>query len=204
MIPTLHMHMLGEFLLVSGDTPVTTVTIPRVQSLLTYLVLHRTSPQARANLRKVLYQLQQTLPFADAFLSIDKHNLQWKSSSDAPWMLDVVDFEQTLAHAKQAEKTQNVTVMRQTLERAMHYYRGDLLPSCYDEWILPERDRLRQLSILASQQLMLLLEQDRDYGAAIKAAHHLLRFDPLHESAYRQLMRLYALHRNRVAARLHV
>lgn len=30
MIPTLHIHLLGDFLLVSGDTPVTTVSVPRL------------------------------------------------------------------------------------------------------------------------------------------------------------------------------
>jgi len=50
MIPTLHIHLLGDFLLLSGDSPVTTVRTPRVQSLLAYLVLHRTAPQARSHL----------------------------------------------------------------------------------------------------------------------------------------------------------
>ena len=94
MIPTLHIHLLGDFLLVSGDTPVTTVTIPRLQSLLAYLLLHRTTPQDRShlafllwpdsteaqahtNLRKLLYQLRQSLPNVDQSLYADKQSLQW-------------------------------------------------------------------------------------------------------------------------------
>jgi len=50
MIPTLHIHLLGDFLLVSGDTPVMTINSPRLQSLLAYLVLHRTAPQDRSPL----------------------------------------------------------------------------------------------------------------------------------------------------------
>src|SRR5258708_35349842 len=53
MSPTLHIHLLGDFLLVSGDTPVTTVAVPRLQSLLTYLVLHRSAPQDRSEERRV-------------------------------------------------------------------------------------------------------------------------------------------------------
>src|SRR6266700_4224874 len=47
---------------------------------------------------------------------------------------------------------------------------------------------------------MTLLEQERDYPAAIRAAQHLMRQDPLHEATYRQLMRLHALCGDRAAA----
>jgi len=54
-IPALHMYLLGDFLLVSDDTPVTTVNVSRVQSLLAYLVLHRSSPQDRSHLAYLLW-----------------------------------------------------------------------------------------------------------------------------------------------------
>ncbi len=82
----------------------------------------------------------------------------------------------------------------------MQLYRGDLLPGCYEEWILPERDRLRQLFLSAAQSLIELLEQERAYGDAIAVALQLLRQDSLHEATYRQLMRLYALRGDRAAA----
>ena len=217
MSPTLHIHLLGDFLLVSGDTPVTTVNVPRLQSLLTYLVLHRSAPQDRSrlafllwpdsteaqahtNLRKLLYQLRQAFPDADHFLYVDKHSLQWQTTPDASWTLDVLDFEQALAQGEQAKQAQDTNAMRQALERVMHLYRGDLLPTCYDEWILPERDRLRQLFLEAAERLIALLEEERDYDAAIKAAQQLLRHDLLHEATYRKLMRLYALRGDRATA----
>src|SRR5205807_1331658 len=89
---------------------------------------------------------------------------------------------------------------RQNLEHATHLYRGDLFPSCYDEWIFPERDRLHQVFLQAAERLMALLEQERDYSAAITVAQHLLRQDPLHEATSRQLMRLHALCGDRAAA----
>lgn len=226
MIPTLHIHLLGDFRLVSGDTPVMTVTVPRLQSLLAYLLLHRTAPQDRShlafllwpdsteaqahtNLRKLLYQLRQSLPQADQFLYADKQSLQWLSapqigdtvretgSANATWTLDVLEVEQALT---QAEQAQDLSATRQALTRVMHLYRGDLLPSCYDEWILPERDHWHLLFRSAAERLIALLEQERDYDAAIPIAHQLLRQDPLHEATYRQLMRLYALRGDRAAA----
>jgi DNA-binding SARP family transcriptional activator len=217
-IPILHIHLLGDFLVVSDDTPVTTVSVPRLQSLLAYLVLHRNAPQDRShlafllwpdsteaqahtNLRKLLYQLRQALPDIDHFLHANKHSLQWlPARSDASWTLDVLDVEQALAQAEQAKRVQDTTATRQALEQVMHLYRGDLLPNCYDEWILPERDRLHQMFLQAAEQLITLLEQERDYNDAIMAAQQLLRQDPLHETTYRQLMRLYALRGDRAAA----
>ncbi len=217
MTPTLHIHLLGDFLLVSGDTPITTVAIPRLQSFLAYLVLHREAPQDRShlafllwpdsseaqahtNLRKLLYQLRQALPDVDHFLQVDKHSLLWQTPPGASWALDVLDFEQALAQAEQAERIQNTTATRLALKQAMRLYRGDLLPNCYDEWILPERDRLHQLFLQAAERLLALLEQERDYATAITAAQRLLRHDPLHEATYRQLMRLYALRGDRASA----
>src|SRR5215469_3549859 len=109
MSPTLHIHLLGDFLLVSGDTAVTTVAVPRLQSLLTYLVLHRSAPQDRSrlafllwpdsteaqahtNLRKLLYQLRQAFPYADYFIHADKHSLKWQTTTEGSWTLDVLDF----------------------------------------------------------------------------------------------------------------
>lgn len=218
MIPTLHIHLLGDFLLISGDTPVTTVIVPRVQSLLAYLVLHRSAPQNRShlafllwpdsteaqahtNLRQLLYHLRQSLPDADQFLSASKQSLQWlPTHADGTFTLDIQEMEQALAQAEQAEQRQDMITMRQALEQVLHLYRGDLLPSCYDEWVVPERDRLRQVFLQAAERLIALLEVEREYSTAIQAAQQLLRQDPLHEATYRQLMRLYALRGDRAAA----
>ena len=218
MIPMLHIQLLGEFLLASDGKPVTSIDQPRLQSLLAYLVLHRDAPQSRShlayllwpestdalahsNLRTLVHRLRQALPHADAFLHSDRHSLQWSTSpQDAPWTLDVLDFEQALAEAKQAEHSGDLAAERQAWEQAVTLYRGDLLPSCYDEWILPERDRLRQEFLGGLQRLIVVLEQTRDYQGAIRAAQRLLRHDPLHEATYCHLMRLYALSGNRAAA----
>src|SRR5712692_3602042 len=118
MSPTLHIHLLGDFLLVSGDTPVTTVAVPRLQSLLTYLVLNRNAPQDRSrlafllwpdsteaqahtNLRQLLYPLRQSLPPVNHFLAISKQSLQWiPADSESIFFLDVHEFEQACARAK--------------------------------------------------------------------------------------------------------
>lgn len=130
MSPTLHLHLLGDFLAVSGDTPLTTISVPRQQSLLAYLLLHRDAPQDRShlafllwpdstegqahtNLRKLLYQLRQAFPDIDHFLHTTNRSVQWRAAqAGVSWTLDILQFEQALLQAEQANKDHDTTTMR--------------------------------------------------------------------------------------------
>jgi DNA-binding SARP family transcriptional activator len=212
---TLHVHLLGDFRLVYGDEPVTSVKSARMQSLLAYLVLHRDAPQSRhylaflfwpdsteaqalTNLRNLLHHLRHRLPDADQFLQVDTQTVQW--GPNGPFTLDVAGFESVLAQAERAEQAGDQAAAREALEEAVALYQGDLLPSCYDDWIRPERERLSQAFTGALEQLGLLLEGQREYRAAIGHARRMLQRDPLHEGTCRRLMRLHALTGDRAAA----
>jgi predicted ATPase len=112
----------------------------------------------------------------------------------------VADLEAALAQAEQTPQTGDSAAARAALEWAVALYRGDLLPSCYDDWIVPQRERLRQAHLSALERLVRLLEEQRDYPAAIHSAQRLLRHDPLHEATYRCLIRLHALNGDRAGA----
>lgn len=84
--------------------------------------------------------------------------------------------------------------------RAVELYRGDLLPGCFDEWIIPERERLFGQYLTALDQLLDLLEHRQSSPSAIIYAQRRLQHDPLHEQSYRRLMRLYASVQDRAAA----
>ena len=212
MAPVLRVRLLGECCLTYGQAPVTGINTPRLQSLLAYLLLHRDAPQSRShvafqfwpdstesqahsNLRTLLYRLRQALPDSDRLLSVESQTVQWRP--DAPYTLDVAHFEQALTRA---EQTGEGPALRAALEQAVELYGGELLPSCYDDWILPQRERLHQGNVRAMEQLIQLLEERREYGQAIRHAQRLLRDDPLHEAGYRRLMRLRALSGDRAGA----
>ncbi len=214
-MPTLHIRLLGDFQILYGEAPVLGIDNPRLQSLLAYLVLHRDAPQprarlsylfwldstdaqARTNLRKQLYQLRRSLPDADRFLYADSKVLGWQP--DAPFTLDVADFEAAVKRAEEAERAGDQAGHREALEQAVAAYHGDLLPSCYDDWALAERERLRQAFARTAERLIDVLEGQRHYSDAIRQAERLLRHDPLHEATHRQLMRLHALSGDRARA----
>jgi DNA-binding SARP family transcriptional activator len=211
----LSVSLLGDFCIRYNETPVTDVNTPRLQSLLAYLMLHRDAPQSRAhlaflfwpdtteaqartNLRNLLHYLRRVLPNADSYLDASMQTLQWRS--DAPFSLDVADFDIALAHAEQVPQMSDSAAVREALERAVALYKGDLLPSCYDDWIIPQREGLRQEYLSALERLVHMLEEQRDYQAAIHGVQRLLRHDPLHEAAYRHLIRLHALNDDRASA----
>jgi hypothetical protein len=59
---------------------------------------------------------------------------------------------------------------------------------------------LSQAYLDALECLVGLLEEQRDYPAAIRNAQIILRYDPLHEASYRTLIRLHALNGDRAGA----
>ena len=145
-----------------------------------------------------MHQLQHALPSADRYLRVDTQTIQWRS--DAPFTLDVADFEHALERAAASAYSGNSAAERSALEPAVQMYHGELLPNCYDEWLMPERERLHQAFLAALDRLIKLSEQQRDYPTAITYAERLLRDDPLHEATYRQLMRLHARNGDRASA----
>ena len=153
-----------------------------------------TEAQARGNLRTLLHRLRHALPGDATFLGVDAQTVQWHP--EAPATVDLINFEDALAQAQDADET----AARQALEQAAEVYSGDLLPSCYDDWILPHRERLRQAHLRALERLIQLLEDRRECDAAIVHAQRILRLDPLHEAATRRLMHLRALKGDRAGA----
>ncbi|MAT99733.1 MAG: hypothetical protein CL608_21545 [Anaerolineaceae bacterium] len=205
--------LFGEFSLIPVNKTAVNFSGDRPISLLAYLLLHRNTTvsrqhlaftlwpdssdtQARANLRNLLYTLRQTLPNADTFLLADSLTLQWRS--DAPFSLDVAEFEAALAATETAVSPTDKIAH---LGTAVSLYTGDLLLGNYDDWIIPLREELRQSYLDALRQLVLLLEQQPDYRAAARYGQRLLQQDPLDETAYVQLMRLHALSGDRAGVR---
>lgn len=68
---------------------------------------------------------------------------------------------------------------------------GELLPGWYDDWVLMERERLRQLRIHALESLTDRLRASGRYGQAVEAGLAAVSAEPLRESAHRALIRVY-------------
>src|SRR5687767_12488375 len=176
--PVLHISLLGEFKLVEGDKPFTTINTPRLRALLGYLLFHRDAPQprqhiaflfwpdsseeqAQANLRNLLLSLRRAFADAERHISIERRTLQWRDSGQ--YTLDVVEFEQALARANAPDATGSASHSgsrsAHLLQQVVDLYGGDLLPACYDEWVITPRERFRQGYLQALAGLVEALEQ---------------------------------------------
>ncbi len=208
MAKVLEIQLLGNFHLVYGGKPVSGLDSPRLQSFLAYLLLNRDSPlprqqlsflfwpdssesQSRTNLRNLLYRLREALPAADDYLEIGTQTIAWKHESRFSLDLDV--FSTAVQKTDETGSGKNQAAHRQALEQAVTAYGGDLLPSCYDDWIQTERERQRDDYHRLLEELVDFLELDGDFPLAIRHTQDLLRGDPLEENSYRRLMELYAL-----------
>jgi DNA-binding SARP family transcriptional activator len=78
---------------------------------------------------------------------------------------------------------------------------NELLPDWDDEWIVAERERLRQLHLHFLEAMAGHLSLSGDFGLAIEVALAALRIEPLRESAHRLLIRIHLLEGNVVEAR---
>ncbi|HEX6234245.1 MAG TPA: AAA family ATPase, partial [Jiangellaceae bacterium] len=87
------------------------------------------------------------------------------------------------------------------LAAAAAIYAGDLLADRYDEWLLPERDRLARLHINALERLSRDVARERRWEDAVRYAERLVRADPLREEAYRLLIQVLDAAGDRARAR---
>ena len=209
-MPSLRVTLLGGFdaRLVSG-APVSLPT-KKAQALLAYLAVRpdqshprdklaallwgeKSDEQARGGLRHALVALRRAL--ADAHpppLRIEGQTLALNSDGVE---VDVVTFERRVAEGTP-----------QALEQAAELYRGDLLlgfsvnEPLFEEWLVAERERLREMALAALARL--LAQQSKAAGTerAIQTAVRLLGLDPLQEGVHRTLMRLYLRQGRRGAA----
>jgi DNA-binding SARP family transcriptional activator len=68
---------------------------------------------------------------------------------------------------------------------------GDLLPDWYEDWILLERERFRQLRLHALEALCARLTEAGRFGAAVQAGLTAVSGEPLRESAHRTLIQAH-------------
>jgi DNA-binding SARP family transcriptional activator/TolB-like protein len=139
---------------------------------------------ARHRLRQGLLVLRHVLEPVKEVLRIEADSI-WLDPSGVE--VDVAIFERLVEEG-------TPDALRQAGER----YQGNLLEGiavqapAFEEWLLGERERLRELAI---ESLAKLLAHQRLTGAhepAIQSAVHLLALDPLQEAVHRVLMLLFA------------
>jgi DNA-binding SARP family transcriptional activator len=208
MTSNLHIQLLGDFSISKdGQELLSGRGNTRMSLLLAYLLLKRnrrqsreqiaylfwkdsTDRQARSNLRSLLTALRKQAASISVCLRNDETHLCWRS--DPTQVIDVAEFESALERAATFEQAENTEVIVDALKQAIALYTGELLPACYEDWVLAERQRLQTAYLDALLWLIDLLEKTDRSREATRYAELLWQADPLRETSIFLLMRLYA------------
>ncbi|MEL4179606.1 AAA family ATPase [Roseateles sp. PN1] len=158
-----------------------------------------TLDQARANLRRALFDLRRVLgqlwPEQAELdpLQGDKKHLQLRE--DLAWQLDCRDF----ALAQLDAATPQPEAHRQALQQALNLYRGPLLDGLqlpeapgFEAWLQPRREALLRQAQQLLETLGQLHEDAGEPEAALACARRALAQDPWCETALRRCMRMLA------------
>jgi predicted ATPase/DNA-binding SARP family transcriptional activator len=199
-------YLLGVFRI---ERRAQTIHLPtrKVESLLAYLALFPeahsreklaalfwgdfTDEQARLSLRVALSTLRKEL--GDDFLLTDRETVQ--INPDFPLWVDAQEFKDEGGTLRVKDESSFILP-----PSSLILYTGDLLPDFYDDWVAPERERLRTLYLDALLRLVQHARTEGKYARAIELAQRVLAAERANEKAHQHLMVCYATMGNRAAA----
>jgi DNA-binding SARP family transcriptional activator len=124
----------------------------------------------------------------------------WRLQKVLPGLVDACGDHLSLAHGVRvdvhelshwARRARDPRAPLEDVEVPATGLRGELLPGWYDDWVLLERERLRQLRLHALEQVAHRLMTVGRYGDALEVAYAAVHAEPLRESAHRTVVRVH-------------
>jgi len=172
-----------------------TVTVPlSVERLLAFVALQNrpvnrcfaagtlwpdtTDERAGANLRSALWRLRRISP---SLVETSATHLRLGSAT----AVDTHQLSSSIWRILDPSKDPAIEDLLQVCAPS------DLLPGWYEEWVLVERERMRQLRLHALETLCERLAERRRFGPAVEAGLCAVQEEPLRESAQRALIGAY-------------
>lgn len=148
-----------------------------------------TEGRAAGNLRTALWRLRSS---GIGVLDADRQALTVRFGTE----IDVVRVEQWAGRLVDGTADDGDLSMRRFHPAAL-----ELLPGWYDDWVIFERERIRQRLLHALEILGRRLADEGRFGEAIEAAMTAIEIDPLRESAQRALILIHLSEGNLAEAR---
>lgn len=217
---SLRIHLFGKFNVGNNGEPLRGLGSPKVQELLSYLLIHRNRPRprealaallwgdtstdkSRKYLRQALWHLQTMFRThvpaeADQLLLVEDNWVQLNTGSEI-W-LDVAILEEAFVSLKDKPGWQMNANEKDVAQAAVQAYQGELLEGSYQDWCLFERERLQNMYLAMLFKLMSYCEANNEYEAGQLYGFRILNYDRASERTHRRLMRLQYMSGDRTAA----
>jgi TolB-like protein len=202
------LSLLGGFALEGGDGGKLALPTRKDRLLLAYLALSGGRPQSRERLAGLLWADRAEAQARDSLKqALAEIRQMFRQNGLDPVQADrgFVIFE-TKAIMVDAVEFMRLAADTQAADRAAALYRGNLLDGIdgvtteFEEWLLPERERLGDLAVRVLEQLALSSTPNRVSDEAIRLGRCLLARDRIREPVYRALMGLHARQGERAEA----
>jgi DNA-binding SARP family transcriptional activator len=213
-------HLFGKFSVEYNGEALRGPGSPKVQELLSYLLIHRNRPRPREALaallwgdtstdkskkylRQALWHLQTVLrphnpAQGDQLLLVEDNWVQLNTGSEI-W-LDVAVLEEAFVALKDKPGWRMDAKEKDVAQAAVQVYQGELLEGSYQDWCLFERERLQNIYLAMLYKLMSYCEANHEYEAGQLYGLRILNYDRASERTHRRLMRLQYMSGDRTAA----
>jgi DNA-binding SARP family transcriptional activator len=173
---------------------------PSAQRLLALLALHD-RPLLRPHVAGTLW-----LDTPEDRASANLRSSLWRLNRPGPRLVEATSVQLRLAPEVRVDVRETAALAHRLIasdgeiDLDPERLTGELLPDWYDDWVLLERERLRQLSLHALEALGERLLEASRLGAALEAALAAIVMEPLRESSHRLLIRIHLAEGNAAEA----
>jgi DNA-binding SARP family transcriptional activator len=168
--------VLFVYLTLNGPTP-------REKLMVLFWPDHPTQA-ARDNLNSILRYVRNALqtlnPAGRAFIVYETPCYSFRPS--CPYVVDVQEFQRQIDLARRADLSSPEKLTY--YDAALQLYHGLFLPEFYDDWILWEQDRLKELYLKALEELGRLYLERREFRPLLTLAQAMLHVEPCCEAAH--------------------
>jgi DNA-binding SARP family transcriptional activator len=217
--PSLVVYCLGSFQVYQDGQPIQDWKSSKGKAIFKYLVVHHGVPiakevlmdlfwpgadpdAARNNLNVAIYGLRQTFRKTQRDLS---HILflddRYLLNPELQIWVDVEEFLERFKTAQNLEQRGELTLAVREYRTAEALYQGEFLEEDrYEDWLLPQRQRLQDYYLNLLDRLSRHYLDQEDYDACATMCEKMLVVDPCREEAHRRLMRYYSQQKQRYMA----
>lgn len=208
----IEIRCLGEFEILRGGRSLPRWRSGRGRSLFEYLLANAGVVRLKEQIAAVLWAETMEPPGAgslkvmvhgvrrilndlngpSASLTITYRDVGYVLELNGDVTVDFVEFERLARRARDAERAGDHEAARVLSTRAMSYYRGDFLTGQGDEWIIEQRQWLRDQAVRCLLRLAKYAVEADELDIALDLCRRICDIDAVQESAYRILMYVHA------------